>query len=192
MLASFDFETTGLIPGTHGILALAVVLKDGRHFSRRIFPHPTAEYQQEAIDKNGYNSGEWLKSAVTLTSAMTDLKAFLPEDVKPLAHGKEFDSIWLKFAERESGIKLWEGRKRWACSQAAYNFLMDAGVLPEASASLDSLGKVSGYFTEDSPRQAYHEALEDAACCLISYQWMMSLVKPKTLWQRFLENLGLL
>lgn len=178
MLCSFDFETTGLTPGTHGILSLAVAREDGSVFHRRIFPHPEAEYQQAAIDKNGYNSGLWLATGVTLMQAMRELREFLPRDVKPVAHNAGFDAIWFAFAERLSGITILPKRTRWSCSCIAYAFLMDAGVLPRASASLDSLGSISGYWPSH-PRAEKHDALEDALCCLHSYQWLINIVAPK-------------
>ena len=56
---------------------------------------------------------------------------------------------------------------------AGLGLLMDAGLVPAGSASLDRLCELAGI----TGRPGAHDALWDAAACLEGYVWMMKTIE---------------
>lgn len=186
MFSGFDFETTGKKPGVHAITSIGACC--GQHsFHVLVHPHELAEFEAEAMAKNGYDPEVWAVDGVTLEKGMQMLSEFLSilavhhgqgmtPHITPVAHHAAFDRPFMDWAEQHTGITLPIGR-RWRCSLQSFQYAMDAGLIPGGSASLDRLANLAGLLPK-SGRGEVHDASYDALLCERSYHWLLSLAKP--------------
>ena len=196
-LCALDFETTGLTPGTHGLVSIGASCWLDRargvtwNFRGLVLPHENCAIEPRAIEINGYNREKWIaQGAVPINEALAWLVRWLDAvrgkitregplaDLTPLAHNAAFERKWLEWTEEKAGMPIGFNH-RWACSQTAFQFLMDAGNLPAGSSSLDRLGALAGLWPA-AGRGPVHDAADDAAAALKAYHWLMSRIPHET------------
>ncbi len=181
---AIDTETGGLLPGQSALLSLSIV-PSWDHAPLTLHFQPIGQLEDNACLVNGYTPELWkVRGAVPLKHGLIAVQQWLEasgsweKKAHPLAHNAAFDAAFLNAAERLTGISLSLPR-RWRCSMVTLLAAQDAGHIDQrAAASLDSLGSLSGYWATH-PRAPYHDATQDARCCLHGYQWLISQLARK-------------
>lgn len=182
---AIDTETGGIRPGAHALLSVAAVAGWAQHMPRMplmiyIAPEsqPGKKIEPEAARKNGYTPELWAqRGAVDVKTAMIYLSTFLQDcftaqpTARMLAHNAGFDRMFLDEAAAVTGVRM-PLRHTWRCSMDKLGTLMDRGIIPDGSATLDRLGELSGQW-EPGQRPLIHEAAGDALACLRGYQWLL-------------------
>lgn len=181
---AIDTETGGLLPHQSALLSIAIVPSwDAEPLHLLLLPE--GEVEADAALVNGYSPELWRENgAVPLKHGLIAIQSWLEKSgarqmqARPLAHNAAFDAAFLSAAQRFTGINLGLPR-RWRCSMVALLAAQDAGIIdPDAAASLDRLGSLSGFWTAN-PRFDHHDALQDARCCLHGYQWLIGKLSAK-------------
>lgn len=180
-LVAIDFETSGLVPGLHGPRSIGAVCDGVRPFLVFI-EHDDAWVADPVADcVNGYSEALWReRGAVRLDVAMVWFCRWWAEArsvhgrLQPLAHNAAFDRAWLEWCLKATvGMGGLGMDHRWRCSMCGLGLLMDAGLAPAGSASLDRLCELAGM----TGRARAHDALWDAGACLEGYRWMISTMR---------------
>lgn len=175
---AIDTETTGLVPGYHTLVQLAAVPSwDAAPFNTYIWPDRSYEIDEESLKVSGYSPEAWTaKKAVSLGTALELFREWLeqapvqPWKLIPVAHNAGFDRAFLDDAYRHCHRRT-PLSHRWRCSMATTGFLMDAGLIPQGSTSLDALSGLCGL----GERGEEHDALDDARRCMAAYCWLLRL-----------------
>lgn len=178
-MVAVDLETGGFIPGVHALLSIGADAGGGDTFHVLVLPEEDAIVEMEAVKVNGYTRAGWeWGGAKSLGLALAEFQEWLTELAKkrgarlmPVAHCAPFERKWIEWMEQVLGSPLGLNY-RWRCSQAVLGFLMDVGMVPNGSASLDALCSVSGVYRPPGA----HGALSDATACREGYLWEMAQV----------------
>jgi hypothetical protein len=189
-LCGIDLETGGLVPGRHPILMIGCyAVVSGGVRGLKIYVKPghgqPEEIDPAAVRKNGYSEDLWrANKAVRLDTAMMEVMAFFSQlrcaaggnRVRLVSHfAMGVDRPFIEWMVRHHGVEnVWDElvNGKWRCSAGALQFLMDAGVVPEGSASLDRLLDLMG----TRRAGAVHDAAEDARFAWCGYHWCVGVV----------------
>lgn len=188
LLIGIDAGTGGLDPAVHALLSVGICAGHSGDrwlaWEQKIWPAAGLRVDDGARQTNGYSQERWDKEgALEESAALVRLIEVLQlwkavEEVDAIvcvAHGAGIDSGFLYAAlQRCELVEAWEEvvRRRWRCSCKTFEALMDAGLLPEGSASLDSLNMLRGL----GWRSEVHNASQDAACAYEGYRWQLMLL----------------
>lgn len=169
-----DVETTGLVPGVHEVVQMAIVILDkdfnltGDRFFSNIRVQRPEVADPAALEVNGIDLSVLEKTAPTLLEMKRSLfswknELFEGEKLYAIFHNAIFDIPFLKLALQNLYDEVFHYQYRDSCVLA--RAMIDAGLLNSKSASLGKLTEVLG-LTNDRP----HHALEDSKACAVIYR----------------------
>lgn len=173
-----DTETGGIHPPVHALLSIGAVAPTGERFEHYILPEsqPGKTVDPAAAAVNGYTPEAWaMRQARPLQEVIERLTAWL-EHFKSLpivAHNAAFDRAFLQEAERVTGLQM-PHRSSWRCTQVLLGQLMDLGLVPYGSSSLDRLSVLASVAGDRNP---IHNAIEDAMRTRAGHEWLLKVMR---------------
>ena len=184
---AIDTETGGLDSTECALLSIAAVPSwDAPPF--HVYILPVGRLEKKALEVNGYTPELWAaRGALPEKHALWELQRWehgIGRRYQMAAHNAGFDLLFMEAVQARTGIYL-DLPKIWHCTKTKMKDAEEAGLyVPtqgrEGKHHLDDLGRESGYWQID-PRNAEHDALQDARCCTHGLYWIRSLQKKEGL-----------
>lgn len=165
MICAIDIETTGLHPGVHEIVDIALIpltesfYPAGPMFTARIRAGSPQNADPAALAKHrlDINDGESRDHAL---SGLIDFYLTLDCDkIETVGHFLQFDIGFITYFT--DGAVKFSGHRRDTMTAAL--MLQDAGIEEFSGFSLDEIAKTLG-IVNDRPHSAFHDALTAARC----------------------------
>jgi DNA polymerase III epsilon subunit-like protein len=173
LVAFLDCETTGLNPGEHEVIEVAILRSDGLTYTTKIKPEHIATAHPKALQVNGYNEEEW-KDAPRMKDVIETLVGVLKNCVV-VGHNVQFDMGFVKHATEEylGEKELRQLPYSWVDTVTlAFEHLAPCGML---SLKLDNICSFLGVSNAGN-----HRALADALRCREVY----NILCRATWWDR--------
>jgi len=171
-----DIETTGLIPGKHGIISIAATnLIDDEIFYEELQLEDGVEFDEIALKVNGSNKEELLSRAgnpkfLTLQAALSKFadycrakKRFVIVGKNPKFDYDHLNKAWGRYFTDK--FPLTYRVINWA-DFALPLVLLDGKVIPENGLSSDELSAFLGVEKESKPHIAINGAIQNKKCLL--------------------------
>lgn len=173
-----DIETTGLDPGTHEIIEIAVVLTDfslseRKRLESKVLPAHIETASAEALKINGYDAEIWAAKGRPLASVIGDIAKMIPYKERAIPAGHNivgFDLPFLRAAFKATGKFC--PLSYWALDTypLAVSYMVQSGLDEDALPNL-KLTTLSDHF--GVKHDGAHTALADAIANIEVYRRMV-------------------
>jgi len=178
-----DTETSGLIPGTNGIIEIACLVQDVETFGQAngkfeqfeaLVCPGDVEYSEKALEVNGVTYEE-IQTFEPIDVALARMdKKVKYRDIIAGHNVAGFDIPMLKAAYKKAGIK-WRWSHHCIDTMVMANFLKFWGLLPAKSLSLQALGEHFGF--HEGQFGPAHRALPDVKLTMAVANSMQQIVQ---------------
>lgn len=171
-----DIETTGLVPGKHGIVSIAAVnLINNDIFYEELQLEDGIEYDEFALNVNGFSKEQLLsrrddQKFLTLQSALHKFEDYCSKHKQWVVVGKnpKFDYnfieySWKKYIPRK--FPLTYRVINWA-DMALPLLLLEGDIIPKNGISSDVISQLLGVEKEAKPHTALNGAIQNKKCLL--------------------------
>jgi DNA polymerase III epsilon subunit-like protein len=175
--AVIDTETGGLFEDRHALLQVSVIIVDKDlneldTFAHRIIPNPLFGIEARAIEVNGYDPAEWLRTGMPWDHADKAFSQYLKQwfgsrQACGVAHNAVFDE---KFVRVHLPMTFNSILQPWFCTcDALKKWRKRTG--NAGNAKLGSLAELAGYVHAGTDKA--HDALGDTKACLAGLRWLL-------------------
>lgn len=164
LVAFLDCETTGLNPGEHEVIEVAILRSDGLTYTTKIKPEHIATAHPKALQVNGYNEEEWA-DAPRMKDVIETILGVL-KDCVIIGQNVGFDVGFLKYYAELFNIKVGFGYHNIDTATLAWEHLVPCGL---GSLSMKNVCEFLGI----PPEPDMHRALAGATTCKLVYETLV-------------------